>query len=625
MAAHLMEQQQHTCMVVTHKDTHSGLCECVEDSDTAQRLTHTPAASDDGNNQDAIDNSDSVTSLPVRTRAFVPVQLGPAPLGSGQLSVKPLPLAPPPAPPPPPAMTIRVGGPRRWDPDQPELRPLSRAQLAVVLSSLCHGVLQAALRSRLSPETVRFWTERQRRSLLHSKCLSGTDEMTEVVLRHRETQMRLDEDVLLRIARTAMDKEPQTEEGQTEEGQDGQTNEGHEQDGQTNEGQTNGVLGGQTKDTQDRETSEGQDRETNEGQMETTAPEREDEELLSCYNWTVDFMLRRGLGLDGPPRTLTRTLRTSSRAFVHTLSSEIQAGRLPPQAVACLDEFPVFVDQQRYRERDRLALQFCAAGGEPPLLDVVLAALRDGTLLPPLLCFSGFPVPVPPGFPDNVVLEARPHGFTPQDRLSVWVQKVWRRHVASRVQGPSILILDPHRGHQSLQFRSSLSRWSTTVHYVPPGCCSSLQPLDVCLAPVLRDFLQARWTQLVTDGGLEGLGLDQLALTLACWVSEISSALTSETHFLSRSFSSVLDLQTIHDPAEAEQMIADLTRAVVQPLETREPGEGARPGPELGPEPGPGVQVLQEVPAETELVPGGPSAPPRGDSDSESLHGFLQD
>ena len=47
-------------------------------------------------------------------------------------------------------------------------------------------------------------------------------------------------------------------------------------------------------------------------------------------------------------------------------------------------------------------------------------------------------------------------------------------------------------------------------------------------------LLQARWTQLVSQGGLDGLGLDQLALTLACWLSEVSSTLNSETNFLCR-------------------------------------------------------------------------------------------
>lgn len=45
---------------------------------------------------------------------------------------------------------------------------------------------------------------------------------------------------------------------------------------------------------------------------------------------------------------------------------------------------------------------------------------------------------------------------------------------------------------------------------------------------------QTRWLQLVSQGGLDGLGLDQLSLTLACWLSELSSTLHTGTHFLQR-------------------------------------------------------------------------------------------
>lgn len=47
-------------------------------------------------------------------------------------------------------------------------------------------------------------------------------------------------------------------------------------------------------------------------------------------------------------------------------------------------------------------------------------------------------------------------------------------------------------------------------------------------------LLQARWTQLVSEEGLDGLGLDQLALTLACWLSEASFTLNSQMDILRR-------------------------------------------------------------------------------------------
>ncbi|CAN9503589.1 unnamed protein product [Ophioblennius macclurei] len=582
MANHLAERPQHACMVVTHRDTHSGESVCVENG-----VTHTPAASDDVDGQDIeidvenVDTTDSVTSLPSRTGSFVPIELGPAHQASGQLSVKPL--VSPPSQSFPPAMTIKFLGANRWSPVELERRPLTKKQLAVVLFSLCHGVHQAVLRFQISQATVHSWTEQQRRSLPQRRRPARTAMVTELVLSHRETEKRLDEDVLLQMARTSVSADGQEEAG-----------EGRE-----------------------------------DGQVKTV--QWEEEQLLNCYNWTVDLMLRQELGLDhnSNRRTLTRTLLNRSDTFVHLLSSEIETQQLPPHAVGCMDEFPIFMDLDLFKNQDQMALQFSRADKERPLLDVVLSALSDGTFLTPLLCFSGLVVPVPDGFPDNVVLETRQQGFTQHERLNIWVQKVWQRHSASQSQGPALVIMDSYQGHQNFKFRSSLSDLNTVIHYIPAGCCCSVQPLDMCVKSVLRDFLQTQWTQLVADGGLDGLSLNQLALTLACWFSEFSSTLTSETRFLSWSFSSVFDMHQYS--SEAEKMIADLTNAVIQPPQTRRPDKGAEPEPEPKPEPDLEArgEVLKEVKAEKEELVIDGLSPFRhvfkDDSDTESFHGFLND
>lgn len=122
--------------------------------------------------------------------------------------------------------------------------------------------------------------------------------------------------------------------------------------------------------------------------------------------------------------------------------------------------------------------------------------------------------------------------------------------------------MDVHHGHLTEEFRSSLSSVSTNIFFIPSGCCCRLQPLDVCVTPVLRNYLQVfsvltcsqhsyvsplvfhcsrpcvllqvRWTQLESQGGVEGLGLDQLALTLGCWLSEVSYTLNSQLDLLRR-------------------------------------------------------------------------------------------
>uniref|UniRef100_A0A7N6A845 Pogo transposable element derived with ZNF domain a n=1 Tax=Anabas testudineus TaxID=64144 RepID=A0A7N6A845_ANATE len=416
--------------------------------------------------------------------------------------------------------------------------PLSVSQLSVVLSSLCHGVSQASRWHRTSPRLIQMWTEQQERGLSDRTWYWRTEKMAEWVLRQREQQLMVGEDVLLQTTRAAL------EQGSSQ---------------------------------------------------------------LDCYSWTVDFMLRRGLSLQPttPPKNhnhknkLPKTIRETSRTFIKSLCSQVSLLR---HSVGCMDEFSIFIDSDGFNNQNREAFRFFSSSEDKPAFDVILSALSDGTFLTPLLFFSGGPSLVPDGFPENILLEARRAGFTDQERLQIWINKVWRPRVATSA---SLLMADIHRGHQSDEFKDSLSSVSSGVIFIPSGCSCRLQPLDVCVTPVLRDFLQARWTQLVSQGGLDGLGLDQLALTLACWLSEVSSTLNSEPNVLRRS-------EPLFD--------------CIQPLETPEP----KPEPD-------GLQLLlvmkedrreEEVEQEEKEDVRSPTALRRvfeGDSDQETFHGFQDE
>uniref|UniRef100_A0A3B4ZII1 C2H2-type domain-containing protein n=1 Tax=Stegastes partitus TaxID=144197 RepID=A0A3B4ZII1_9TELE len=293
----------------------------------------------------------------------------------------------------------------------------------------------------------------------------------------------------------------------------------------------------------------------------------EDSQLLECYSWTVDFMLRHDLGLQTCNNNKLRNITDNSHAFIRTLCSKIQDQHLHSHFFGCMDELPVFIDPDQFSNQNLSAFKLFGSPKEKPVFDIVLSALSDGRFLPPLLFFQGTVSPLPEGFPDNVLLEARQEELPEQDRLQIWVNKVWRPHVASQL-GESLLMVDIHRGHVTRKFRDALSSTFTEVVFIPSGCSARLQPLDVCVTPVVRDFLQARWINLVSDGGLGILDLDQLALTLACWLSEVTSTLNSQSDIIRRSFSLIRNLEQGKDGGEATRMIKALTDALKQPLDT---------------------------------------------------------
>lgn len=87
-------------------------------------------------------------------------------------------------------------------------------------------------------------------------------------------------------------------------------------------------------------------------------------------------------------------------------------------------EMSLWLDLFQFSQKDPAALRLTSSPGEAPMFSLVLSGLADGTFLPPLLFFCGSLPPLPPGFPDNVLLEARPEGLRDLDLQQTWICRV---------------------------------------------------------------------------------------------------------------------------------------------------------------------------------------------------------
>uniref|UniRef100_A0A667Y4I4 Pogo transposable element derived with ZNF domain a n=1 Tax=Myripristis murdjan TaxID=586833 RepID=A0A667Y4I4_9TELE len=495
--------------------------------------------------------------------AFVPIHLFPFGTSSTQLSVKPL-AAPSPLS-TPPAVSIKFLGP---PPPAKEAAaaPLSAEQLAVVLFSLCHGVPRAAQRYATPPPLIQAWMLQAAQERAGRPWNWDTDRIAEWVLGQREQQLWVCEDQLLQAAAEAVGE------------------------------------GGERR---------------------------------RLYRWAVDLLLHHSLGLHAAAaaaaaghRTLPRNVFESCRIFTRFLQRQVESNKLQPSSIGTMDELSVFIDREQFAAQDPAAFQLFAAQSTEEKLqfDIVLSGLADGTFLPPVLFLRGQPPVLPEGFPDNVLLEARPKLLPDQRRLSLWLRKVWRPQVERLGSGRSLLIMDTHRGHMKDKFLYELHAHSVPA-VVPIGCSCRLQPLDVCVTPVVREFLQARWSQLLSRGGAEGLSLDHLALTVACWLSEVASTLSDMPHLLHRSFSIAARAPRDDHSQEAARMIRTLTEALIGPAEADGAGEGdgAAEG-DGAPEEALQAKPLTEENEEQEVQRSSSLQELHqvfdGDSDPDSFHGF---
>ncbi|XP_042278715.1 pogo transposable element derived with ZNF domain b isoform X1 [Thunnus maccoyii] len=225
------------------------------------------------------------------------------------------------------------------------------------------------------------------------------------------------------------------------------------------------------------------------------------------YDWAVSFMLQHRLGLRsvGRAATLARTLPPSLEAKVTSFREFTQkivhVHKLPGGTIAAMDELCLFVDLRIVQDKCRRA-EALELTGSVPLVTVYLTALADGTMLPSLvLANRQLDEKVLPEF---ILLEAGPDGLLVEDALDLWTKRVWLQHVSGPAQlSKSLLVLDRHREHMGDSFLTAISGSGTLPAVIPGGCSFHLQPLEVCMKPVLQRFLLSRWAKFIAGDPTE--------------------------------------------------------------------------------------------------------------------------
>ncbi|KAJ8000183.1 hypothetical protein DPEC_G00202200 [Dallia pectoralis] len=307
-------------------------------------------------------------------------------------------------------------------------------------------------------------------------------------------------------------------------------------------------------------------------QAATQALEGSDK-IEEFYEWAVEFMLRHHLGLQATcsaKRPLPRNVFESVRMFTRFVSKQIKAVGFHPTSVGCIDELSIFVDRRRL-DTDPEALQLIGTG--EPMVEVVLAGMADGTMLPTMVFVTGkMPLPQKP-VPESVLLEVRPERFTEGERLHLWLAKVWQKHINPKAGGKGLLIMDTHRGHLDDDFLASLNSSNTLPAVIPIGGSCRLQPLELCVAPVMREFLQARWCHThAMRSGARGMGADDMVSLLVEWLGDVASCLAAQPKILQSSFSMV----TAPPQEEGEEDPAELVQSLTAALAALYPARSSK-------------------------------------------------
>lgn len=319
------------------------------------------------------------------------------------------------------------------------------------------------------------------------------------------------------------------------------------------------------------------------------------------YDWAVGFMLQHRLGLRSilrearMGRGLPASLEAKVGSFREFTRRVVRVKQLPQSCVAAMDELCLFVDLRVVQDKARCS-EALELTGSVPLVTVYLTVLASGAMLPSLVMTNRKLSQT--SAPDVLLLQDGADSLLVEEVLELWTTKVWTPHV-SRPPQKSLLVLDRHREHLRDSFLTSISGSGTLPAMIPGGCSFRLQPLEVCLKPVLKSFLLSRWAKLTSGHPpeLQESSPQQLqanvAQILVDWLTEALTHMSQLPELWRRSFhladllprSTQADREVEGRSAQTpEQVQSELIRTLAETLLGPEGLADAPEAPELGDE-----------------------------------------
>jgi hypothetical protein len=118
-------------------------------------------------------------------------------------------------------------------------------------------------------------------------------------------------------------------------------------------------------------------------------------------------------------------------------------------------------------------------------------------------------------YPVGVVCTTQEKAWFNVDIMRKWITQVWAPYIQGSVS--SLLVLDHFSEHENVDITDRLQALGTIVLYVPVGCTSILQPMDVCVNKPFKDYLWVAYSQFRLAHGFQQQAIRPL---IAIWVKQ---------------------------------------------------------------------------------------------------------
>ena len=173
--------------------------------------------------------------------------------------------------------------------------------------------------------------------------------------------------------------------------------------------------------------------------------------------------------------------------------------------------------------------------------------MADGTKLKPMVVFKRKKMPKLK-FLAGVIVHMHPKGWTDEDGVKLWTDKVWKKQPGGLMKTKSLLVWDMFKAHVTEKSKDHVKHTNTDLAVIPGGLTSVVQLLDVFLNKPFKDLIRQYWSAWIIDGEkifTKGGNMHAPPLDLLCeWVVHAWAAIDAkivENFFLKCGISNSLD------------------------------------------------------------------------------------
>lgn len=95
--------------------------------------------------------------------------------------------------------------------------------------------------------------------------------------------------------------------------------------------------------------------------------------------------------------------------------------------------------------------------------------------------------------PQNVVVNSSQTGWIREETIQNWIEEVLLTYTRENGIEQFLLIVDRYRVHLMENFGYSVTEMGGILNFVPPGCTSLAQPLDIAVMRSFKVKVRNRW------------------------------------------------------------------------------------------------------------------------------------